>query len=528
MKSLQKYLASQFLILGFCVAGFAQLKSFDIKAYGGIGDGQTINTKALQSAIDACNANGGGDVVIPTGVFVIGTVYLKSNVHLYLQNGAIIRGSSDLADYEPYTPEKPYVPIHKGMFFAENAENISIRGEGQIDGNGDVFFELDKAKKIDSKGTQYTRQKDNFRRVESGIGDGPVVPRDRPYQMFVFSNCRRITIKDVFITNAPFWCSHFADCDAVRVSGIRLWNNLLAPNADGIDITGSSNVTIDNCDIRSGDDAIIVTGYDHHFEIPGFKRLRHASDNVVISNCNLQSASSGIRIGFLDQNTIKNIHVSNVNITNSTRGIGIFLRDEGFLENITFSNIYIETKLRTGDWWGNGEPIHISAIRGNENVKLGKIRKIKFSHIIAKGEAGMLVYGTGESVIEDVTFDDVDFESTDSKLNDTAGGNIDLRGVLGEKNQLFARDIPAFLAQYVSGLTINDFKLRWTNPRMPFFTHGIEANNFKDLRIMNFKGTAAPNNPKAFPVEIRNGDGFATDLRRKSVRKIDVANMKFL
>lgn len=512
------------LILIACtaLAALAQVKSFNITAYNGVGDGKTVNTKALQSAIDDCQKNGGGDVVIPTGVFLIGTVYLKSNVHLYLQIGAVIRGSANLADYEPYTPEKPYVPIHKGMFFAENAENITISGEGQIDGNGDAFFELDKAKKIDAKDSQYTRQKENFRHVEAGIGDGPVVPRDRPYQMFVFSNSRRITIKDIFITNAPFWCMHIADCDAVHVSGIRLWNNLLAPNADGIDITSSTNVIIDNCDIRTGDDSLIVTGYDHHFEIPGFKRLRHESGNVVITNCNLQSASSAIRIGFLDQNSVRNIQVSNVNITNSTRGIGIFLRDEGSLENITFSNIYIDTRLRTGDWWGNGEPIHISAIRGNENVRLGTIRNVKFNHIIARGEAGMLVYGTDESIIQDLSFNDIDFELVDSRLNDVAGGNIDLRGVLGEKNQLFARDIPAFLAEHVSNLTLNDFKLHWTNARAPFLTNGIEVNNFINLRITNFQGTAAPNNPRAFPVEVKNGSGFETDLKSKDVHRVEV------
>lgn len=518
-----RYLLVAFVFLFTAAAScLAQPTIYDIKAYGAVGDGRTVSTKALQSAIDACNAAGGGEVRVPPGTFIIGTVYLKSNVHLYLQSGAIIRGSSNLDDYEPYTPEKPFVPIHKGMFFAEDAENITISGAGQIDGNGDVFFELDKAKKLDATTTQYTRQKENFRRVASGIGDGPVVPRDRPYQMFVFSNCRRITVKDVFITNAPFWCLHFADCDSVHVSGIRLWTNMLAPNADGIDVTSSRNVSIDNCDIRAGDDAIVITGYDHHFEILGYKRLRHVSENIVVSNCNLQSYSSGIRIGFLDQNTVRNVHVSNVNITNSTRGVGIFLRDEGSLENITFSNLYIETKLRTGDWWGNGEPVHISAIRGKENVALGKIKNVKFNHIIAKGEAGMLVYGTPESVIENISFHNVDFELVDSKLNDVAGGNIDLRGVLGEKNQLFARDIPGLLAQHVAGLTINDFKLQWTNARMPFFTHGIEVTDFKDLRIMNFKGTAAPNNPKAHPVEIKNGVGFTTDLKKKSVRKIDV------
>lgn len=501
---------------------FGQTGHYNITAYGAVKNTGKTCTKAVQTAVDACNVNGGGDVIIPTGTFIIGTVHLKSNVHLYLQSGAVLLGSKNLLDYEAYAPEKPYPPIHKGMLFTEDAENISITGEGQIDGSGDSFLETNQAKKLDTATTRYTRQKNNFRHVESGIGDGPLVPKDRPYQMFVFSNCRRITIKDIFIKSAPFWCMHFADCDAVHVSGIRLWNNLLAPNADGIDITSCTNVVIDGCDIRAGDDALAIVGYDHHFEIPGFKHLKHLSENIIISNCNLQSYSSGIRIGFLDQNTVQNIRVNNVNITNSTRGIGIFLRDEGSLKNITFSNMYIETKLRTGDWWGNGEPIHISAIRGKENIQLGQIENVQFNNIICKGEAGMLIYGTPESKIRNVSFKNIIFELTDSKLNDVAGGNIDLRGVLGDRNQLFARDIPGLLAEQVEGLTIDDFKLIWTKPRMSFLSNGLEINNFKDLRITNFEGTGAPNNPNAYPVKIENGKGFQTDLEKKAIHAINV------
>jgi len=499
------------LIIVFLFIGLNKVnsQSFDILNYGAVGDGKTLSTGAVQKAIDACYQNGGGRVIVPTGVFIIGTVNLKSNVHLYLESGAILRGSPDLKDYTPYNE------VHYGMLFAENAENISISGFGNIDGNSDNFFDLNKAKKIDAGGSKYTRQKENFRKViDGGIGDGPVVPKDRPYQMFIFSNCRRITIKDVFVTKAPMWTMHFADCDGVIVDRIRLWTNMLAPNADGIDITSCNNVIISNCDIRSGDDAIAIVGYDHHFEIPGFQHLRHPSENITVSNCDLQSYSSGIRIGYLDQNTVRNITISNCNITNSTRGIGIFLHDEGSLENINISNVNIETKLRTGDWWGNGEPIHISAVRGKENVKLGKIKNVKFDNITCKGENGFLLFGTEESVIENVTFSNVTFELVDSKLNDVAGGNIDLRGCSDEKYQLFQRDLPAFLARNVTGLTIENFRLEWTGTRMPYFTHGIEVRNFKDLRITNFKGTASPINSKAFPIWLE--DGIQADVDTKT------------
>jgi len=496
-------------------------QTFNIKDFGAIADSQTINTIAIQKTIDECYNKGGGIVEVPAGVYITGTFSLKSNVNLHLENGAVLKGSSYLKDYKSYEMQG-YGTNYYGILYTRGAENVSITGQGSIDGNDKVFFEWDKAKKIDSSGTRYTRQKNNFRKVENGIGDGPVVPKDRPHQMVIFSQCTNVQVHNISLLHSPFWTLHFADCDAVSVSGIRLWSGMLVPNADGIDVTSCSNVTISDCDIRTGDDAIAITGYDHHFEIPGFRGIRKTSENIVISNCNLQSSSSGIRIGFLDQNTVKNIHVNNVNITNSTRGIGIFLRDEGSLENITFSNMYIETKLRTGDWWGNGEPIHISAIRGKENVKLGQIKNVLFNHIICKGENGILVYGTDESIISDVEFNDITFDFTDSKLNDVAGGNIDLRGVMGAKNEIFASDIPGFMARYVKDLTINNFKLIWTNPRMSFLTNGIEADHFNNLKIIDFQGTAAPNNPKVKAIEIKNGIHFKTDADKKKVQEINV------
>ncbi|WP_429265074.1 glycoside hydrolase family 28 protein [Mucilaginibacter sp. 3215] len=359
-----------------------------------------------------------------------------------------------------------------------------------------------------------TRQKEKFRQEKNGIGDGPVVPKDRPRQMVIFSRCKNVQVRNISLVNSFFWTLHFADCDMVRVDGIRLWNGLLVPNADGIDVTSCSNVVISGCNIRTGDDAIAITGYDHHFELAGFKNIKHVSENIIVTDCNLQSSSSAIRIGFLDQNTVRNVHVSHVNITNSTRGIGIFLRDEGSLENISFSDMTIETRLRTGDWWGNGEPIHVSAVRGKENVKLGIIKNLSFENINCKGENGMLVYGSNESVIQDVRFDNVSFELINSKLNDVAGGNIDVRGALYEKDQLFASEIPGLMANYVNGLTIAHFKIKWDSTiNQAYFTNGIEVNNFKRLKIFDFDGKGAPHNKNAYRILLANGDGVTSDSK---------------
>ena len=513
-------LIASIIALIFCLSLSAQ--SYNILDFGAVADGNTINTESIQKTIDKCNANGGGIVYIPTGTFITGTINLKSNVNLYLESGATLKGSSNMNDYAPFE-RSGYGPSNYGMLFTLKAENVSITGTGTIDGNEEAFFIWDKAKKIEWGGTKFTRQGENFRKVESGIGDGPLEPLPRPRQMVIFSQCKNVLVENVKISKSPFWTLHFADCDGVIVKGVKIWNSLETPNCDGMDITSCSNVSVSDCDIRAGDDAIAITGYALHFELPGYYLLAHASENINITNCNLQSRSSGIRIGFLDQNTIRNINISNINITNSNRGIGIFLRDSGSIENVIISNVNIDTRLHTGDWWGNGEPIHISAIRGKENVKLGKIRNIKFDHINCKSENGFLLYGTEESNLENIEFHNVTFEFADSKLNDVAGGNIDLRGCLGDDKQLFQRDLPAFLAQYITGLTIENFRLVWTNTRMPYFTNGIEVTNFNGLRIRNFKGTASPLNPKASPIFLENGCQADVDTKigvlKKNVKK---------
>ena len=502
-------------------AAGAHAQTYSVKDYGALSDGKTVATAAIQKAIDACNRGGGGTVDVPAGTYLTGTINLKTNVDLHLSSGAVLKSSPHLSDYQTYAVPT-FGTNRYGILYTADAQNVSLTGHGTVDGNNEVFYDFTQAKKIDTAATRYTRQKNNYRRVVSGIGDGPVVPRDRPRQMVIFSRCKNVRVTDVSLLNSPFWTLHFADCDAVNVDGIRLWSGLLVPNADGIDVTSSSNVTIENSDIRTGDDGLAIVGYDHHFEIAGFSGLRHPCENINISNCNIQSYSSGIRIGFLDQNVVRNVNVSNCNITNSTRGIGIFLRDEGSIENLTFSNIRIETKLRTGDWWGNGEAIHISAIRGKDNVKLGHIKNVTFTNVSCRAENGILLYGTEESALEDITFNGLKLEFADSPLNDVAGGNVDLRGNSDPRFGLFARDIPAFLAEHVNGLIINDFKLDWTNPRASFLTNGIEINHFKNVRVDHFVGTGAPNNPAARPVVLSDGTNAAVDLGKGQVVRKNV------
>ena len=509
------------IIVMSCVFTFftgAGAAVYNIMDHGAVADGQTLNTQAIQSAIDECNHNGGGTVLVPTGTYITGTLHLKSNVNLHLESGAVLKGSANIDDYQPYVSSNND-SIHYGLMYTEYAENVSITGTGTIDGNEEAFFIWDQAKDIQWGTRKHTRQGENYRKIKNGIGDGPVVPKTRPYQMIIFSECKNVLIRDVLLTKSPFWTLHLADCDGVVVSGMKLWNSRLTPNSDGIDITSCTNVLISDCDIKAGDDAIAITGFAYHFELPGFSGRRHLSENINLINCNLQSSSSAIRIGALNQNDIRNVQISHVNITDSNRGLGIFLRDEGSLENISCTDMNIETRLHSGDWWGNGEPIHISAVRDKKDVVLGSLKNVTLRDITCTGETGILVYGTDESIIQDLRFDNIRFHLKNSPLNDVAGGNIDLRRCFIEPLQLFKHDIPAVFIQKVRGLTIRDFYVDWDSSiTQPYFTHALQITDFENVDIANFQGVSSPANPKLVPVLLQNGTGVKSDLPEKNVK----------
>lgn len=479
----------------------ARAATCDVTAFGARGDGSTLSTAALQRAIDACRDQGGGRVVVPAGVFVTGTLRLHSRIELHLEPGAVLRGSARLEDY--------LLDGHRlGMLYAEKVEDVSITGRGTIDGTSDAFMDRGTAKRIGPEQLRSTRQKERFREVASGLGDGPYVPLERPFQTLLFSGCRNVTLEDVTIVNAPFWAVHFADCDSVRVRGLRLFNDLMVPNGDGIDFTSCRNVVVSDCDIRAGDDALVFTGYDHHHELPGFTGGTRDAENAVVTNCTLQSRSSAIRVGGWDQNSIRNLAFSNIVIHDSNRGIGVFQRGPGSIEDVTFTNVVVRTRLHTGDWWGHGEPIHVSAARVEKDGKPeGRIRGLKFSHVRAVGESGILVYGTPESVIEDVTFEDLDFRLERSPLHDSSGGNFDLRHVDDPALQLFAHDVPALYAQHVRNLRLRDVTLAWGAVTQPFFTNGLEVVHFDGLTVEGLRTDAAPASPDRAPVRLRDGRG---------------------
>jgi polygalacturonase len=477
------------MIASSCAVTPAQ--SFKITEYGAVDDARKLNTAAINKALAACAKAGGGTVTIPAGTFRTGPIRIFGNTTLYLEAGAVLKGSADLNDY--IINGQRY-----GLISATKVDNIAIIGRGTIDGCGVKFMNTKKT--LAGTGNygdfdpKFTRQGKEYMDSKYGTADGPVIPYERPGRLVAFSQCKNVLIRDVTITDAPLWTVHLDRCRDVVVSGVHIDNPLVVPNNDGIHCTSCANVQISDCVIFAGDDAIAITsiGDPRHNQILGGDLLGPGkTENVTVTNCTLQSRSTALRVGYTGGD-IKNCAFSNIIIRESNRGLLVNVRDEASVENVLFSNIIIQTRLHTGHWWGHGEPIQVSALANTPDIKkLGQIKNVRFSNIVAESESGIVVWGSKDSVIEDLFFDNVKVKIKNGPLNASYGGNFDLRTSGDLAAAQFKHDIPAIYCKDVAGLKISGFETEWEEGLPEFFGNSIWCENSSDIEIDGFVGRQA-------------------------------------
>jgi polygalacturonase len=461
---------------------------YNVLDYGARNNGTEHTTSQIQNAIDKCFSNGGGVVYVPQGEYLVGTLNLKSDVEFHLERGAVLKATTDLSKYQRHNEQLA------GVFYTEDSKNVSITGSGRIFGQGMEFMYKDSAKVIKGEVNNYIRQKFEFRKVESGIGDGPVMPKERYHQMIIFSNCTNVDLKDFEVVDAPYWTFLIVHCDLVNVTDISINNNLLIPNSDGLDINSSSNVNVSGCIISCGDDAIVLAGYAHHFGDPGYKDIIKPSQNINISNCILRSRSSAIRIGGWDQNHMSNYNFDNITIFDSNCGINITVRDSGSVQNVNFSNIRIETRMHTGDWWGNGEPIKISAMRGVPGNPVGIIRNIFFENVTCRGENAILLYASDETKLQNIWFNNFDFILRKSALDKVSGGNFDLRPNILKGKEIYMSDVPVVYIENAENVYFNQGNIGWDGVESAYYTHAIEAVKVENMKLNNMTAVPSPSN----------------------------------
>jgi polygalacturonase len=279
--------------------------TFNIRDFGATGDGKTLDTAAIQKAIDACAAAGGGQVLVPKGNYVTGTIRMKDKVTLHLSKDAVLLGSTQLADYATDIVGCVEAPaFNRCLIYAHSARNIAFTGSGWIDARGaKTHFPVN---------------------VDNGLGERPMLMR--------LVQCQDVVFADLNFKNSASWGLHLVDCDRVRFNGIRIESKDNNTNNDGIDLDGCQDVEIIKCRINAGDDAICPKSTT--------KRL---CKNIVVRDCVLSSHTAGFKLGTSSRGGFVDIEVTNTHFVDCPMGaIKLLLVDGGRMENVLLSDLQME------------------------------------------------------------------------------------------------------------------------------------------------------------------------------------------
>lgn len=422
--------------------------SFNITKYGAKADGVTLNTAAINSAIEACNNKGGGIVVVPSGLWLTGPIVMKSNVNLHLQKNALLQFTDDLNQYPMVEGNWEGLPAvrNQSPLSANGAENIAITGNGIIDGNGDAWRMVKKEKLTESqwkkltesggflsddKKTWYPTAKSlkGSQTKEPGVIKNGRTAKDfedikdflRP-NLLVFTRCKKVLLEGVTFQNSPAWCIHPLMCENLTVRNINVKNPWYAQNGDGIDVESCKNVLIEGSVFDVGDDGICVkSGRDEE----GRKR-NMPTENMIVRNCVVYHAHGGFVIGSEMSGGARNLYVYDCSFLGTdiglrfktTRGRGGVV-EKIYIKNINMKDIVGEAIL-FDMYYAAKDPIPLAGEK-REPPKVETLpvteatpqfRDFHVSNVICDGaEKAVFIRGLPEMNVKEIYLDDLSIKS---------------------------------------------------------------------------------------------------------------------
>jgi polygalacturonase len=427
-KSIFKLLPVLIFILT-AAAGFAAPgKLIDVTKIGAVSDGETVNTAAIQKAIDACSADGGGTIQFPAGRFVTGTIQLKNNVTLHLDENAVLLGSTNAADYrnvDPFTAGDG-VPLGYALIVAEGANHVGIEGAGTIDGRG---------KELKAAQGRYTV---------------------RPFLMR-WLHCTNVTVKDVHLANPGAWTLNFFQSRHATVERVTIRTRQTGlANNDGIDLDSCEGVRIRDCDIESGDDALCLKATS---PLP--------CRNIKASGCKLSSNCNAIKLGTESLGDFENISVTDCQIRDTgMAGIALYSVDGAQMRDVTITGITmngvtVPVSVRLG--------ARLKTFRTGDMAKPpGSLRDVTIKNVRVTGarQIGLLINGITNHPVENLTLKNIRIELA-------GGGKLsDAQIQLPEKESsypeysMFGKVMPAYgiYARHVRGITFKNVQTTVKNP----------------------------------------------------------------
>ena len=474
----------------------AQETQYNIKDFGAVGDGVTLCTNAINSAVVKCAENGGGMVVIPTGIFKTGTIQMKSNVELHLEAGATLSASADYKDY-PKQPQPEYRSLRDdpagwvALIYAEKMSNFAITGFGTIDGNGALQKPALNPARLEMEG--------------------------RPLNI-LFISCNHVRVEGIRMINSGMWNQHYLNCEDVIVNRIEVFNHSNRNN-DAIDIDGCRRFVLSNSIFDSDDDGIT-------FKSTG----PAATEDVTVTNCVVSSFCNAIKAGTESTGGFRNITISNCVVKpsrykdnviygrrNGTSAIALEVVDGGLMEGITISNITIEgVECPLFIRLGNRARKHTETA---PEPPVGKIRNINISNITAynTGNYSASITGIPGHYVENVTIDNIQLFNkgglSDGQYKATFKDVPENETSYPESSMWGNLPSSAFFIRHVKGLSINNMIVgsNENDPRIPVIAVDVER-----LRIGKsiFSGASSPpcftllENVKEFDVEKPLGWGL--------------------
>jgi hypothetical protein len=374
---------------------------FNVVDYGAVGDGKTLCTKAIQKAVDACGAGGGGTVGLPAGRYLSGAIFLKSNVTLHIGQGATLLASTDFEDFPPFRPRwriQSDDVRRSSLITGIDLENIAVTGRGTLNGQGQPWWEA--------------LLKDKNRKE----GQAKILTYGRPRVINLY-RCRSILIEGVTIVDSPSWTVHPGGCENLEVEGISIINPENGPNTDGVNPESCRNVRIANCFIDTGDDCITLkSGEDEEGRLKA-----KPTENVTITNCVMYKGHGAVVIGSEMSGGVRNVTASNIVCVGTDRAVRIkSTRGRGgVVENIRFCNFVVENVR---------EPIYITSFYTKTDLepvseRTPIFRDIAISHFTIKNSPCMArIFGLPEMPIQRLRITDVTASTEVGLVCDSVAG----------------------------------------------------------------------------------------------------------
>jgi len=405
-------------------------KDFVITDFGAVGDGKTNCTEAFKKAIAAANEAGGGRVVVPAETFFTGPIHLKSNVNLYVSEGAVVNFSTDPNDYMPvvFTRfEGVEVMNFSPLIYAYEQENIAITGKGTLDG---------RASKQNWWQRKSTRSSDVRQSREMGEAGVPVAERIfglgkqlRPNMIQPYK-CKNILIEGVTFKNSPMWHIHPVLSENITVKNVKVIGH--GPNNDGCNPESCKNVLIEGCYFDTGDDCIAIKSGRNN----DGRRVNVPSENIIVRNCEMKDGHGGVVIGSEMTGGARNVFAENCKMdspnldralrikTNSVRG--------GFVENVYMRNVEVgevaEAILKINFFYGEGDKGEFTPPVRNINMENVTSKKSRYA---------LLINGYERSPITDVTLKNCTFDNVErgNKLDGIKNLTLENVKINGEVQQ---------------------------------------------------------------------------------------------